>query len=775
MGLVLYRAGTAPSGNTNVNVTYQGGSGQCLNQNYQGNAGAHFSYGNGGGARQTSMTIPASAWVSNGVGYTADLTATIVNGTNSCNGGNDGNHVNFKLDAPAGFILGPNSAKNFGVAQGTYCVTYTGSPSPRSCNGYGTYNIPFAPPCSTTANGSAAVKLYDMDNGGHPVIQPTPATVKIIDTTTGGTVNNNSYTGSEANGSTATFTFNFIAQHNYKLQISKVNLNNVLQMQLPWDSVNAQINCAPKGGITSSASAACTALQGWTYDVDSTATQLQYYVYVNPGSAPTTISGPIAANNFVGPFTANQANPAGTPSGTPANHGFKVNIPAAVAGHGYNGSWLSNTYYIYAKDATSANLQRVASLGVPQGTCASLSCGTSSFAVNTVGEPTTFTVNMKVNGGATDDPPGQSFVINVTGPTNQTYNGVGDNLPSGGYIYSDSVTFTPTQSGTYSVSWAYFGSNCGGPTSEASFAPYFESLGGDTVAGSGFGESCSETTAMIKSWNLNTDFTPNYYGAGSEIGAWATGHITNFVSGTGLNGGAATNNGYGLSLANTSNTSGGNYGGNYGANAIPCMYDYYGGKPPTTTPVGTTNLTTMSLNSGSYTAPLDGTGTFTLGSGTDLTVGQDPAGNGKQITIYVNGNLYIKSNIKYSYSSIYQIPRLNLYVRGNIYIDPNVTELHGVYTAQKTTTAGGTINTCNPGTVSAAQPYATCNKQLNVVGAMAAETQLRLTRTYGNLITAGGVTNQPAEIFQYSPELWLAAPAGASFLYQAYTSLPPVL
>jgi hypothetical protein len=780
-GLVLYHAGAAPTGNVTVTVQYQGGGGQCLNQNYQGNAGAHFSYGVGGGYRQTSLSIPAGAWVSNGVGYTVDITANIVNGTNSCNGGGDGNHVNFKLVAPGGYIIGPDSAKNFGVAQGSYCVTYTGNPSPRSCNGYGTYNIPFGPPCTVTTNGSAAVKLYDMDNGGHPVIQPTPAVVKVIDTTTGATVNNNSYSGSEANGSTATFSFNYIAQHNYKLQISNLNLNNVLQIQLPWDSVNAQINCAPKGGITTGTTAGCTAIQGWMYDPDSPGTQLQYYVATNPASAPTTLSGPGSSANFAGPLAANQANPAGTPGGTSANHGFKVNIPANVTGHGYAGAWVTNTYYIYAKDATGSTLTRVASLTVPQGTCASVSCGTTTFALQAVGEPVAFTVNMKVNGGATNLPPGPpTFTVTVTGSgggtNNQTFTGVHGNTPSGGYIYSDPVTFTPTGAGTYNVTWSYFGTGgCGGAAQQAAYVPYMQSLGGDAAAGPGFGNACTETTAKIESWNLNTDFTPNYYGAGSEIGAWATGNLTDFVSGMGLTGGAASQAGHGLSFANTVNTSGDNYGGQFGVNSVPCLPDFYGTKPAGAASLGSTNMGSLAgVTSGSYTAPTDGTGTFTLGSGGDIVLGQDAAGNGKQITIYVDGDLYINSNILYSYSSIFQIPRLNLYVKGNIYVDPDVTEIHGVYVAQKAAT-GGDINTCSPGTTGSSQSYGTCNKQLKIVGAMAAQGQMQLMRTYGNLVAATGVTNQPAEVFQYSPELWLAEPVDGGFQYQSYTSLPPVL
>jgi hypothetical protein len=151
-------------------------------------------------------------------------------------------------------------------------------------------------------------------------------------------------------------------------------------------------------------------------------------------------------------------------------------------------------------------------------------------------------------------------------------------------------------------------------------------------------------------------------------------------------------------------------------------------------------------------------------------------GNGKQISIYVNGNLYIKSNIKYDYSSLGQIPRLDIIVQGNIYIDPQVTELHGVYVAQKISgTNGGYLYTCEPGAVTTAQPYSTCNTQLKVFGSVAAENGVLLERTYGNLASAPGVSDQPAEIFQYTPELWLSAPPAPDFPYNSYSNLPPVL
>jgi hypothetical protein len=355
----------------------------------------------------------------------------------------------------------------------------------------------------------------------------------------------------------------------------------------------------------------------------------------------------------------------------------------------------------------------------------------------------------------------------------------GSASPAGVGTLTAAVGLGPTGNvGTYTITYGITGAaspvTCNG-SFKVALRPYVSVLGGDVAAGAGFGTGCSGASATIKSWNVNTNILPNYYGAGSQVGAWATGNITDFVSGIGLSGvgGAVSNGGYGLSFGNTSNTSGNGFGGNFGTNSIPCMYDYYGSKVGTPPSIGSTTVGSFaSVNAGTYQAPVDAvTGAFTLGGSGDMILS-----SGKQITIYLSGNLYIKNNILYNYATIANIPRLNVYVSGNIYIDPNVTEIHGVYVAQKTLAGThGIVNTCNPGTVTAPQPYGVCNKQLRVVGSMISQAAIRLTRTYGNLTTVSGATNQPAEIFQYSPELWMAAPSGSGFDYQSYTTLPPVL
>ena len=149
---------------------------------------------------------------------------------------------------------------------------------------------------------------------------------------------------------------------------------------------------------------------------------------------------------------------------------------------------------------------------------------------------------------------------------------------------------------------------------------------------------------------------------------------------------------------------------------------------------------------------------------------------GKAITLYVPGDLYIDSNITYAAYTLATVPRLNVYVSGNVYIDPAVTELHGVYIAQASDVAEGDITTCGTPTATT-EPYATCNKKLTVVGSMAAEGHLNLARTYGNLsaVAATSVPAEPAEVFQYNPEMWLNAPAFTGLDVKSYTSLPPVL
>jgi len=317
--------------------------------------------------------------------------------------------------------------------------------------------------------------------------------------------------------------------------------------------------------------------------------------------------------------------------------------------------------------------------------------------------------------------------------------------------------------------------------------PYFQVSGGDISAGPGFGDSCTEGTANIESWNQNTTNAPNYFGGSSVFGALATGSIKNFVSGLGLSGGAAAGSGHGLSFANASNgqtnsPANANYGGGFdygssGVASVPCIKDYYGTKTAGANPISgpITNAVFNGLaNNKSYAVTPDVNGTVTLGDPAHTPIRVAP---GTTVTLYVQGNVYIDSNILYNTYGLTTVPRFNLYVQGSIYIDPNVTEIHGVYVAQKSSSGSykGDIVTCAANPADSSEPYNTCKKQLLVAGAMAAEGHMRLTRTYGNLDAVPGTPAAPAEIFQYSPEVWLNSPPLTGLSTKTYTSLPPVL
>ena len=227
----------------------------------------------------------------------------------------------------------------------------------------------------------------------------------------------------------------------------------------------------------------------------------------------------------------------------------------------------------------------------------------------------------------------------------------------------------------------------------------------------------------------------------------------------------------GLAFANNPIESG-TYGGLLGS--VPCIPDYYAAKPATTTPLPA-NVTSM--GTGAYGA----TGTTTLTGGN--------VNPGERVTVYVEGDVYIASNIVYTPNWTFRnIPLFQLVVKGNIYIDNNVTQLDGAYIAQPNGGVGGNIYTCT--TSAAALPlngslYNTCNTKLTVNGLFSAK-QVHLMRTSGTISqsqsTESRAANNAAEVFNYNPSVWIAQPAAGSNTnntkageYDAITSLPPIL
>ncbi len=408
------------------------------------------------------------------------------------------------------------------------------------------------------------------------------------------------------------------------------------------------------------------------------------------------------------------------------------------------------------------------------------SCGLQTFSSGSsaVGVPTSFTVSAQLN---------SPFAPPMSSPTNPAMNvqvidpdgvpvPVGSPVPysetpsGSGTLVSGPITYTPTKGGTYTMSWNVIGSgsvstinqSCPPATHSVALQPYFSATGGDVVAGAGFGNgACAENPADIKSQNRGP---ATFAGAGTEVGAWATGTITNFVSGMGLTGGAVSQGGHGLSFANTG-ASGTNYGGSFGA-SIPCVPDYFA-KATGPAPLDNLDVGSLVASGGVQNYYHTGGGLFHLNGGVLKT--------GNVVNLYVDGDVLIQGDLTYDPYTLNTVPRFNLFVKGNIYIAPNVTKLHGVYIAQKNGGVGGNITTCASSPAATTETYATCNKQLHIYGSMAAEGKMIMSRTYGSLFASPGAPAEPGELFEYSPELWLFNPGTSTTEIQSYTNLPPVL
>jgi hypothetical protein len=258
-----------------------------------------------------------------------------------------------------------------------------------------------------------------------------------------------------------------------------------------------------------------------------------------------------------------------------------------------------------------------------------------------------------------------------------------------------------------------------------SLEPYFHVYGGDVSAGAGFGAACTvDPDAGI--YGFSSGAAP-FRGSGSQLAAYALGTIEEFTTGRVV----APNDPNHLSFASPTT-----YGGDLNANYAACAPDFF-----------------------EYAA-----GTLTG----DVNIAGRNLALGERQTIYVDGNATITGNITYaggSYADTSQIPVFRLIVRGNIYVAPNVTRLDGIYIAQPNGVNAGKFYTCWPGNVpTGADINGLCRSRLTVYGAVLAET-IKFTRSLGTLSqasagerynTAYAAGQGPAEVFIFSPEVWLA-------------------
>ncbi len=313
--------------------------------------------------------------------------------------------------------------------------------------------------------------------------------------------------------------------------------------------------------------------------------------------------------------------------------------------------------------------------------------------------------------------------------------------------------------------------------------PYVSVYGGDVSAGGGFGDACSSSGANIDAYYKAA-------GSGTQLAAYAGGGISGFKSAM-LRGptNPAAQAPNGLSFGNTPGL------GSYQP-ANVCSPNYYddeqfeGAANKTVDNISRT--TAINVNT-----LADNKQTVYDGAGSNITINGGITGNSH--TVFVNGNVFISGNITYAntgggWNTISDIPYFTLIVKGNIYIAPGVTELSGKYIAQpRSATEGGHIYTCAPGTPSITTLYSTsgsaiwnsCQTKLTIYGQFIAS-HIHFLRSK-NTISEGAPyeqavgDNKAAELFRFSPEMYLGLPAtrpkatSTSGEYESITNLPPIL
>lgn len=331
----------------------------------------------------------------------------------------------------------------------------------------------------------------------------------------------------------------------------------------------------------------------------------------------------------------------------------------------------------------------------------------------------------------------------------------------------------PNAAQDFAATWSVTGAtgNCTGTVSVVDM-PYFSVYGASVRAGGDFGGASAG--GVLAAWR-NYSGGANY-GAGTQLSAIALLAITGFAS----KDIAPYANPVQQSFANNAATSnspdspalGGTYGGNYSL------------IEPIVPSSGVTDI--------------GGTGTFSFTSqdgafkkSGNVTINTSTVGVGKNVSIFVTGNVYISGNINYAtgWTKQSDVPSAVIVATGNIYIDPSVTNLDGTFVAKT-----GLYTCADSGGATASTGLYGCNKQLVVHGSFVAK-KMYLLRTLGTLKddathsnvgchNSGGIGSSrgtcAAEVFDFSPEMYLAnpqiqPPSNGALNYDAIVNLPPIL
>lgn len=293
--------------------------------------------------------------------------------------------------------------------------------------------------------------------------------------------------------------------------------------------------------------------------------------------------------------------------------------------------------------------------------------------------------------------------------------------------------------------------------------------------------------------NVNSDGTTT--GSSADYGVWAMGMVSSnkskFFGFSSDQAVAKQKNSQVLIFGNTGTNdpkNGGfykpdNFGGGLLAGAeqkIHCIPDYFNTKqnnPQNWT--GASDLSTA--KSGQYI--VNSVASFS-GNVLNLNTHVTNIAAGKDITLFVNGDVYIGNNIAYVSHKINTVPHLALVVLGDIFVGPNVNHLDGLYIAQPNVDSNKNVTkgifwSCHPlseSSYTSGQIYQNCKNNLAVSGGVIAR-QVNLLRINGSIDKPGV---NPAETFSYPPESAVGGPffnqttSGNHIQIDSIVNLPPI-
>lgn len=349
---------------------------------------------------------------------------------------------------------------------------------------------------------------------------------------------------------------------------------------------------------------------------------------------------------------------------------------------------------------------------------------------------------------------------------------------------------------------------------------YFKAFGADVMTGGWFinnGSCDTSTTSNYQDpnyFNAATGFTADNRsggilsyakedgsgnsagGASSQYAAFAGGSIEGsdpsfygfYSAGSRAAAGSTARNA--LTFSNTGASSsywGGQYEGS--VRQSNCVPNYYSKVPTNPPPPAIGNLSSATAT-GTYSASAGAGTTFSLTTA-DVNIAA-----GTRVTIFVNGNVFIGNNIRYTLDKESNVPKFALVVKGSIYIAAGVTQLDGLYIAQPASNSDQTVQnddgdiwTCHPNNTAPLlyTDVGNCTTKLTINGALIAK-QVNFMRTNGDIGSAGtsedtlsnaqGSSNI-AETINYTPAMEIGGPffnppTPSSLPIDSLISLPPI-